>query len=84
MKCPQIDSRVRLVHDVPDLGLTRGAVGVVCSTWFAPALTYEVEFPCNDHSLVRVLLGAEQLLVEGDPFGEVPDESELEFQPVAV
>ena len=35
---------VRLLTDIPELGLHCGEVGVVCSTWFAPEPAYEVEF----------------------------------------
>ena len=35
---------VRLIQDIPELGLRCGEVGVVCSTWFAPSTAYEVEF----------------------------------------
>ena len=38
------DDRVRLMQDVPELGLHRGDVGVVCSTWFEPSTASEVEF----------------------------------------
>ncbi len=81
MKCPQVDACVRLVHDLPDLSLRRGAVGVVCSTWFAPALTYEVEFRCDDKSLVRALLEPAEIVVEDNPFVAVDHEpaAELEF-----
>lgn len=44
-KSPHVDDTVRLAVDLPELFLRRGATGVVCSTWFAPAAAYEVEFP---------------------------------------
>ena len=40
----QVDERVQLMQDIPELGLHRGEVGLVCSTWFAPTTAYEVEF----------------------------------------
>jgi hypothetical protein len=33
-----------LIQDIPELGLHRGDVGVVCSTWFEPSTAFEVEF----------------------------------------
>ena len=57
-----IDALVQLTADIPELGLTRGANGIVCSTWLNPATAYEVEF---DHPStrckVRVLLLRQQL-----------------------
>jgi hypothetical protein len=38
----QVDEHVQLTQDLPELGLERGEVGRVCSTWFGGA--YEVEF----------------------------------------
>jgi Domain of unknown function (DUF4926) len=40
----QVNDRVRLIHDIPDLLLHRGEEGVVTSVWFAPECAYEVEF----------------------------------------
>ena len=40
----QIDERVELMQDIPELGLRRGEIGLVCSMWFRPATAYEVEF----------------------------------------
>lgn len=57
MRQPHIDDSVRLVHDLPELMLPAGAVGVVCSTWFAPNVAYEVEFQEVDQQAgTRVLL----------------------------
>jgi len=62
MKKPHVDDRVRLRHDIPDLSLPRGSVGIVCSTWFAPTMAYEVEFPSPDHSVsLRALLEISEL-----------------------
>jgi hypothetical protein len=65
MRTPHVDDVVRLTRDVPELELLRGEVGVVCSTWFAPAVAYEVEFHpvgCSLHT--RALLSLEQVEVE--------------------
>ena len=65
MRTPQIDDFVRLKQDVPELLLTRGEVGVVRSTWFAPTVAYEVEFHKIGHDYqTRALLLAEQVQVE--------------------
>jgi len=71
MRRPGIDDRVRLTHDIPELSLTRGEVGVVRSTWFAPLLAYEVEFHQigNDYQ-TRALLMEEQVEVEEAPPAE--------------
>lgn len=65
---PHIDDLVRLTQDIPELSLTRGTIGVVRSTWFAPSLAYEVEF----HQIgldyeTRALLREEQVQVEEGP-----------------
>ena len=67
MSQPKINDSVRLVQDIPEFSLSKGEIGVVRSTWFAPAVSYEVEF----HQLglsyeVRCLLTAEQLVVQED------------------
>lgn len=62
MRQIQVDQRVRLTHDVPELELHRGEIGLVCSTWFGPATAYEVEF---QHELpgygLRALLMSSQV-----------------------
>ncbi|HSU66675.1 MAG TPA: DUF4926 domain-containing protein [Tepidisphaeraceae bacterium] len=65
MRRPHIDDHVRLTQDIPELSLTRGSVGVVRSTWFAPSVAYEVEFHQigNDYQ-TRCLLREEQVQVE--------------------
>ena len=65
MRRPSVDDFVRLTQDIPELSLNRGTVGVVRSTWFAPAMAYEVEFHIVglDHE-TRALVLAEQLQVE--------------------
>ncbi|MGH7180308.1 MAG: DUF4926 domain-containing protein [Tepidisphaeraceae bacterium] len=65
MRSPHVDDFVRLTHDVPELSLHRGDVGVVRSTWFAPSIAYEVEFhPIGLDHTTRALLMAEQVQVE--------------------
>ena len=67
MRRPLVDDHVRLTHDVPDLSLQRGQVGVVRSTWFAPVMTYEVEFDSLEQTgQVRALLDECQVEVEED------------------
>ena len=57
-----LDRVVRLLEDLPELGLHTGEVGVVCSTWFAPATAYEVEFqPPGLATATRALLLAHQI-----------------------
>jgi hypothetical protein len=65
MRHPHVDDFVRLTTDIPELALSRGEVGVVRSTWFAPSVAYEVEFHQrgNQHE-TRALLLAEQVQVE--------------------
>jgi hypothetical protein len=53
---------VQLTQDLPELGLYRGAVGLVCSTWFDPNTAFEVEFqPDGQDSRVRTLLMPHQI-----------------------
>jgi len=53
---------VQLTQDLPELGLYRGAVGLVCSTWFDPNTASEVEFPPDGQdSRVRTLLMPHQI-----------------------
>jgi hypothetical protein len=77
MRQPSIDDRVRLTHDVPELELHRGTIGVVRSTWLAPRRAYEVEFNLAglDNS-TRALLLEEQVelsLEDNSPDCQVPD-----------
>jgi len=68
MRQPVIDDYVRLVKDIPELGLIRNEIGVVRSTWFAPEIAYEVEFqPRGQEHQTRALLLAEQVAVEDGP-----------------
>ncbi len=65
MRQPHVDDFVRLTRDIPELSLHRGEIGVVRSTWFAPAMAYEVEFhPIGLDHQTRALVLAEQLEVE--------------------
>jgi len=65
MRQPSVDDQVRLTRDIPELELMRGEVGIVRSTWFAPAIAYEVEFhQVGSDYQTRALLLAEQLEVE--------------------
>jgi hypothetical protein len=61
MKEPRVDKHVRLKQDIPELDLHRGEVGTVCSTWFAPATAYEVEFEKHPGQSVRALLSENQI-----------------------
>lgn len=64
MRQPNVDDRVRLTRDIPELSLNRGVTGVVRSTWFAPWTAYEVEFqPDGAGFQTRALLMAEQVEV---------------------
>ncbi len=68
MRSPNVNDIVRLTKDVPELCLHRGELGTVRSTWFAPAVAYEVEFlQAGDHSLTLALLREEQVMVEEPP-----------------
>jgi hypothetical protein len=61
------EERVRLIQDVPELGLHRGDVGLVCSTWFAPSTAFEVEFqPRAAACRVRALLMPNQIQKDGN------------------
>jgi hypothetical protein len=65
MRQPRVDDFVRLRQDIPELSLSRGEVGVVRSTWFAPAVAYEVEFQRIGHDYqTRALLQAEQVEID--------------------
>ena len=80
MRQPRVDDFVRLRQDIPELSLSRGEVGVVRSTWFAPAVAYEVEFQRIGHDYqTRALLQAEQVEVDAAliPDGGADSESRL-------
>jgi len=66
----QVDERVQLMQDIPELGLHRGEVGLVCSTWFSPATAYEVEFQRTmPDCWVRALLMPNQIAGEPERYG---------------
>lgn len=78
MRHPCVDDRVRLTHDVPELELCRGTVGVVRSTWLAPRRAYEVEFNLTGlDSATRALLLEEQVELSQDD-----DNPDCETDPV--
>ena len=54
--------RIRLTQSLPELGLQRGQLGMVCSTWFYPAEAFEVEFKSATGGFpTRVLLLPHQI-----------------------
>jgi len=58
----QAEEVVRLAQDLPELGLRRGDLGVVCSTWFAPNTVFEVDFRAHVPGCrVRALLMPNQI-----------------------
>jgi hypothetical protein len=66
MSQPKINDSVCLMQDIPEMSLCKGEIGIVRSTWFGPAVSYEVEFHQIGLSYeVRCLLTAEQLVVHG-------------------
>ena len=77
MRQPHVDDFVRLTQNIPELALHKGEVGVVRSTWFAPSVTYEVEFhQIGSDYQTRCLLGAEQVAIEeSSPLNSDSDES---------
>lgn len=73
MRRPHVDDTVRLTQDIPELSLSRGSLGVVRSTWFAPSIAYEVEFHQIGHDYqTRALLLAEQVEVEDTLAASLP------------
>jgi hypothetical protein len=71
MRRPHVDDCVRLTQDIPELSLSRGELGVVRSTWFAPSVAYEVEFNKigNDYQ-TRALLMEQQVALEEQTVAE--------------
>jgi len=58
----KVEEFVRLMQDLPQLGLHRGDTGVVCSRWFDPSTAFEVEFqPDAPDCPVRALLMPNQI-----------------------
>jgi len=71
IRSPHIDDFVRLTIDIPELSLHRGDVGVVRSTWFAPATAFEVEFKTEElNAETRALLMAEHVQIQENSFIE--------------
>ena len=69
MPTAHVNAVVRLTHDVSDLWLSRGDVGVVQSIWLSPADCYEVEFCKPGQPVVRALLVADLFeFAEPEPF----------------
>ena len=63
------DERVKLTQDLPELGLHRGDIGVVCSKWFRPSTAFEVEFqPHTPGCSVRALVMRNQIQKEATRF----------------
>jgi hypothetical protein len=60
MEAPEVNRPVRLLEDLPELGLRSGEVGVVCSTWFAPQPAYEVVVQPRGH-VTRALVMRSQI-----------------------
>jgi hypothetical protein len=57
----KVDEQVQLTQDIPELGLHRGEMGRVCSTWFGTT-AYEVEFQRDmPDCSIRALLMIKQL-----------------------
>ncbi|MGA2581879.1 MAG: DUF4926 domain-containing protein [Tepidisphaeraceae bacterium] len=59
----KVNEQVQLMTDVPELGLQRGEIGCVCSTWFGPITVYEVEFSREmPDCSIRALLMYQQIM----------------------
>ena len=62
---PHVDEHVHLKKDIPNLGLHCGEEGSVCSTWFSPAVVFEVEFRQPGQNCgVRALLLEKEIEVD--------------------
>ncbi len=84
MRSPHVDDFVRLTLDIPELSLSRGEIGVVRSTWFAPSVAYEVEFHQIGHDYqTRALLRPDQLQVEEGELFHQTGEPEPQFAAVS-
>lgn len=65
MRTPNVDDVVRLTKDIPELFLSRGDVGRVCSTLFWPMATLDVEFSdIGSDRQTRALVTPEQVELE--------------------
>ena len=68
MRTPEVNDYVRLMHDLPELHLPRGEIGVVRSHWCAPLVAYEVEFHSpSTPEATRALLMSDDIEVEDGP-----------------
>jgi hypothetical protein len=68
-----INASVRVRHDVPQVGVRRGTVGVVQSRWFAPDEAYEIEFAVSAADQpVRVILYEDEIELMADPGEDAP------------
>jgi hypothetical protein len=47
MRAPRVNDLVRLVTNIPELGLVCGQIGAVQSVWGGPLPAFEVEFRCD-------------------------------------
>jgi len=56
MARPAVNNFVRLLKDLPELGLTRGQIGAVKSVWPEPHRACEVEFCDYGRASLRALL----------------------------
>jgi hypothetical protein len=64
----RVSDVVRVIHDVPQVGLRGGEIGVVQSLWFEPDQAYEVEFHGGGIGLpLRVILYGDALSLENQP-----------------
>jgi hypothetical protein len=69
---PKVCDSVRVLRDLPELGVRQGMVGVVSSVWHVAGASYEVEFqPTGNESAVRVLLPADSLAFDDE--GALPE-----------
>src|SRR5687768_10188214 len=58
------NENVRLVRQLPELGLQPGAIGIIRSAWFYPTTAYEVEFPGHGPGNRLLLLEGEVVPVD--------------------
>jgi hypothetical protein len=63
MARPAVNNFVRLLKDLPELGLTRGQIGAVRCVWREPHSACEVEFSDCGKFTVRALLLEEAIHV---------------------
>ncbi len=72
------DQPVHLRADVPERGLRRGEAGVVCSRWFGPTPSVEVEFICTQTGeTVRVIVEIDRIEEDWIESGE-PERADSE------